>query len=73
MKYSSFGKISIEKPKLIHCWIEIYRKMSFAGADVCGLASLSVGGRPKQLALKSLILPWVRYWISVWALQMDPK
>lgn len=60
MKYPGFGKISTQKPKLIHYWIEIYKKMSSAGADVCGLASLAVGGRPKQLALKTLILPWVR-------------
>lgn len=34
--------------------------MSFGGVNVCGLALLAMGGRPKQFSLKTLILPWGR-------------
>lgn len=46
--------------KPIHCQVETHKKMSFGGANVCGLALLAMGGRPKQFSLKTLVLPWGR-------------
>lgn len=62
------------KLKLIHCQVEISKKMNFGGAHVCGLALLAMGGRPKKFfLLKPFSYPGGGYWISIQAFQMDLK